>query len=102
MRMPEACDRTNPDGPKFDPRWVARVCEEATAAPETTEGEAIGDAPNPHLERLLLVLGCDYRTNALDECGCMARRHCGLARGQFPAEPNAVSMSDCLRCVSGR
>lgn len=105
MRSRHVCDRTDPDHPAFDPRWVARVCgeeapevEEQSAATGTSTSEST--PLNPHVERLLLVMDCDYRTDALDECGCTARRHCGLARGQFLTEPHAVSMSDCLNCVA--
>lgn len=50
-------------------------------------------------ERLELVWACDHRS-PLDECSCTGRHHCGLARGRFASEPNAVTTGDCLECVS--
>lgn len=74
-------------------RTTARAAAPAAAAPDP-------DAVAGHRERQLLILSCDYRSDALHECGCKARRHCGLGRGAFPREPWAVTYSDCLNCVS--
>ncbi len=54
--------------------------------------------PNPHAERNLLILGCDYRGPKLG-CGCNDKRWCGLRKGPWADDPYAVTYSDCLRCV---
>jgi hypothetical protein len=51
-------------------------------------------------EQLLLVYACDYRRLRPGGCGCQARYHCDLGRGPWADSPGAVTMGNCLRCVS--
>lgn len=65
------------------------------------------DTPNvtittPHAERLLLVLGCDYR-GGVAGCGCDKSRVCLMGKGwPIPGtDARQVYAGDCLACVRG-
>lgn len=99
------CELGDRDGPAYSPAYEAMLCGEQwppVVVPQAPAEALAPETPNPHAERLALVQGCDYRTDALDECGCTARRHCSLRLGEFASEPFAVSLSRCLECVSER
>jgi hypothetical protein len=103
-RVERYCDLANPAHEAYRPGYAAMLCDEAPATSAAPVSAVLIEPPavpnNPHVERLLLVLGCDYRTDALDECSCTARRHCSLGKGEFASEPYNVSLSRCLECVS--
>lgn len=91
-RNPRLCELIDPSCPQYHPGYVAIVSEGAAIAPAPV-------TPNPHHERLMLVWGCDYRSD-LDECGCTRRSHCALRKGFFEREPFAVTLAECFQCVS--
>lgn len=88
------CQLVDPEGPDYRPAYIPLVRD--WEPPGATTGKAAGIR-----SALELVQSCDYRTDALDECSCTARRHCGLGKGQFATEPHAVTLADCLKCVAG-
>lgn len=81
-------------------KTVASRAEIASPPADTAQVEVV-QAEIGISGQLLLVYSCDYRTDALDECSCTARKHCGMLRGPFQTEPWAVGLSDCLQCVTG-
>lgn len=115
---PGLCAWTDPAAPHYSPAAVWRACgyQPGQAGlpdwlPPLTPGPApatpAAPVPPPPAKpeprgRLwwipLAVLECDYRF-ARESCGCDGRQVCGLRRGPFSAEPELVSLSDCVDCV---
>lgn len=73
-----------------DPVLIKTVAGRAEfAAPAPVDNGTI-EPVKPELgisDQLFFVYSCDYRTDALNECSCTARKHCGLRNGAFKSEP---------------
>jgi hypothetical protein len=99
-RNPRLCRLSDPRDELHRPAYEELLCglrpiyriEVPAAAPAAMRGRLA--------EQLLLVYACDYRRLRPGGCGCQARYHCDLGRGPWADSPGAVTMGNCLRCVS--
>jgi hypothetical protein len=98
------CRRLDRSDPGYDEKYrrlfyPAEFPLDEPAPPPTTRTTP---AINPHGERHLLILDCDYRIPAErgSGCGCQPQTACLLGRGKWSDRPTEVAYDDCLACVS--
>jgi len=95
------CDLANPEHKAYSPHYRAMIAGEKPPAVVAVASEPVPLPESPLAAKLRTINACPHRSDTLKECSCTGRKRCRLGKGEFPSEPWAVTLQDCLRCVGG-